>query len=156
MKQKYKKMYFVLFCFLSRYNTVIIKYHTHREKSYGWSLGSSNIFLSIAGSLSVVLGAGITHEGKAAILSGVANEVGAVVETGVTGAAKAELVFIAFDVALFFCEFESGDMLCDSPRAGSSSSSSSSSSSPVVGSVSSVGSSHFVRSCLSLCSIMRQ
>jgi hypothetical protein len=42
-------------------------------------------------------------------------------------------------------------MLCDSPRAGSSSSSSSSS--PVVGSV---GSSHFVRSCLSLCSIMRQ
>jgi hypothetical protein len=86
-----------------------------------------------AGSLGVEVGAGITHEGKAVILSGVANEVGAVVKTGITGAAKAELVFIAFDVAFFFCEFESGCVLRDSPRAGSSSSSSSSSSSPVVG-----------------------
>ena len=109
--------------------------------------------MRIAGSLGVVVGAGITHEGKAVILSDVASEVGAVVKTGITGAAKAELVFIAFDVALFFCEFESGDVLRDSPRAGSSSSSSSSS--PVVGSVGS-SRSHVVRSCLSLCSIMRQ
>ena len=85
--------------------------------------------MRIAWSLGVVVGAGITHEGKAVILSDVASEVGAVVETGITGTAKPELVFIAFDVAFFFCEVESGGVLRDSPRAGSSSSSSS----PVVG-----------------------
>ena len=100
-------------------------------------MGADSPLVRIAGSLGVVVGAGITHEGKAVILSDVASEVGAVVKTGITGAAKAELVFIAFDVAFFFCEFESGGVLRDSPRAGSSSSSSS----PVVGR----GSRHFGR-----------
>jgi hypothetical protein len=68
----------------------------------------------------------------------VAHEVGAVVKASITSAAQAVFVFVTFDVALFFGEFEAGYMFYRKHGYGGSVSSSS----PVVRS----SSSHFVRS----------
>jgi hypothetical protein len=75
----------------------------------------------------------------------VAHKVGAVVKASITAAAQAVFVFVTFDVALFFCEFEAGLVLYGKHRGGGGGVSGSS---PVVRSSGS-GSGHFVRSLLS-------
>jgi hypothetical protein len=75
----------------------------------------------------------------------VAHEVGAVVKASITAAAQAVFVFVTFDVALFFCEFEAGLVLYGKHRGGGGGGGSVSGSSPVVRSSGS-GSGHFVRS----------
>ena len=72
-----------------------------------------------------------------------AHKVGAVVKASITAAAQAVFVFVTFDVALFFCEFEAGLVLYGKHRGGGGGGGSVSGSSPVVRSS---GSGHFVRS----------
>jgi len=86
----------------------------------------------------VVVAASIAHESEFTVVLGVAHEVGAVVKASITSAAQAVFVFVTFDVALFFGEFEARYMFYRKHGYGGSVSSSS----PVVRS----SSSHFVRS----------
>jgi hypothetical protein len=72
----------------------------------------------------------------------VAHKVGAVVKASITAAAQAIFVFVTFDVALFFCEFEAGLVLYGKHRGGGGGGGSVSGSSPVVRS----SGGHFVRS----------
>ena len=77
-----------------------------------------------------------------------AHKVGAVVKASITAAAQAVFVFVNFDVALFFCEFEAGLVLYGKHRGGGGGGGSVSGSSPVVGGS---GSHSFVR-----CSLLSQ
>jgi len=86
----------------------------------------------------VVVAASIAHESEFTVVLGVAHEVGAVVKASITAAAQAVFVFVTFDVALFFGEFEARYMFYRKHGYRGSVSSSS----PVVRS----SSSHFVRS----------
>jgi hypothetical protein len=97
----------------------------------------------------VVVVASIAPEGEFAVVLGVAHEVGAVVKASITAAAQAVFVFVTFDVALFKCEFEAGNMLLFYRKRGCGGGGGSvSSSSPVVRS----SSSHFVSSFVCLLS----